>query len=515
MAERGMRLKLGGFVAGTLAVLAALVVLFGGAPNLLSNKAKYTVVFPEAPGIAQGTPIRKSGVRIGEVADLDLDPATGQVRVGIVVDRKFLPRRSENATISRGILNGDTTIDFLPRLADDGKPVPLREPYEQGTEIAGLPPVTARSILSQAQGVIPTAQQSLDRIVITFEKLEQLTPKLERTLDEITALAKAGREFVPELRRTNNKLQNLLGSDTPEVPVAFAAAPVVPGSAIPIVPRPADPRNDPNNLRALIAEARDFLRSLKPAVEDARGVLRRAEPEITATAKAARGTLDSARLAFENVNEVLSPDNRKQFGDLTRNLVVLSGNIIKLTTALGGLIDEAENTIKGLNARVVQFEPIINDIKAFTKPLGEKADRIITNADLTLDNLAKGVVEIRTITQGFGKADGSIGRLLSDPVFYNNLNDATASLARVLVRTERVMKDVEVFADKIARKPETLGAGGLVRPNSGLKESPTAPLPSYRPDWPPATPPRLGPGGGSSLLPPVQGYPPSGGGPRP
>src|SRR5262245_59365474 len=105
MAERGMRLKLGLFVAGTLVVLAGLVLFFGRAPELFSNKARYSILFPEAPGIGPGTPIRKSGVRIGEVSDLDLDAETGLVRVHIRVDRKFLPRKSEDATITKALFS--------------------------------------------------------------------------------------------------------------------------------------------------------------------------------------------------------------------------------------------------------------------------------------------------------------------------------------------------------------------------------------------------------------------------
>ena len=54
MAERGLRFKLGVFIAGTLAILAGLVVFFGRSPDLFSNKASYDLLFPEAPGIAPG-----------------------------------------------------------------------------------------------------------------------------------------------------------------------------------------------------------------------------------------------------------------------------------------------------------------------------------------------------------------------------------------------------------------------------------------------------------------------------
>ena len=46
-----------------------------------------------------------------------------------------------------------------------------------------------------------------------------------------------------------------------------------------------------------------------------------------------------------------------------------------------------------------------------------------------------------------------------------------------------------MFADKIARRPELLGVGGAVKGNSGLKESPLAPLPpSNVPAVPPVAP---------------------------
>jgi phospholipid/cholesterol/gamma-HCH transport system substrate-binding protein len=42
----------------------------------------------------------------------------------------------------------------------------------------------------------------------------------------------------------------------------------------------------------------------------------------------------------------------------------------------------------------------------------------------------------------------------------------------MLPRLDRILKDFEVFADKIARHPESLGVRGAVAPSSGLKESP-------------------------------------------
>jgi len=489
MSDRGVKVKLGGFVLVTLGILAGLVVAFGGAPSLFTAKSRYTLTFSEAPGVAVGTPIRKSGVRIGEVAAIDLDPETGQVFVRADVDRKYQPRRHEDAIIARGLLSGDTTIDFLPRVDDDGKPLPIAGTYEPGSDIAGLPPITARSLMSQAQGILPSTQQSLDRMVATFEKLERLAPKIERAVEEFTNLAKDGREFLPELRKTNRQIQEFIGSPEPDLGAAFVAvAPVIPGSAIPPQMMPPGAKRDATNLRALVGDARQFLRMLQPAVEDVRDAIRRNEPEVTATIKSARVTLDSAKQMFDGVNEVLSPENRKQFSELTKNLVSLSGNLVRLTVAIGGLLDEGEKTVRSLNARVTQSEGILNDLRAFTKPLGERSDRMVANLDFTLDQLAKSMQELRALTGGLGQGGGSLTKFFSDPMLYHNLNDAALSLARVMGRAERIAKDLEIFSDKIARKPESIGVGGALRPNSGLKDVPGAPLPSYRPDWPPAVP---------------------------
>jgi hypothetical protein len=41
----------------------------------------------------------------------------------------------------------------------------------------------------------------------------------------------------------------------------------------------------------------------------------------------------------------------------------------------------------------------------------------------------------------------------------------------MLPRLDRALRDVEIFADKLARHPNLLGIGGAVRPSSGVKET--------------------------------------------
>lgn len=492
MAERGLRLKLGAFLAGTLLILAGLVIFFGRAPDLFSNKASYTVLFPEAPGIGPGTPIRKSGVRIGDVDSLELDPQTGQVRIHIRVDRKFLPRTSEDATITKGLLSGDAAIDFLPRLPEEGLPPHPGEIYPPGSEIIGVPPITPRSLLTPASGVLASAQQSLDRIVKAFEKLERLErlgPKFETALDEFAALARDARAFIPDLKKTNEKFQNLLGSDVPNMPADLIAL---------------QPPQDQANVKALIRDLQELVRSIKPAVDDVRGMVKRLEPEV-------EGAVKSARQTFDGVNDVLTPENRRQFTELLKNINGVAVYVVKISTALTSLLDNAERTLKNIDIQVTSAGALIADVRAVTKPLAVKSESIVSSVTESAEQLSKTLAEVRTLLQTFGQGNGSLQKLLTDPMVYQNLDLAAGSLARVLSRAEKITRDLEVFADKIARRPELIGVGGAIRPSSGLKEAPNAGLPAYRPEWPPAIPastpswllPPTGPG-------PVQGFPPGG-----
>ena len=81
--------------------------------------------------------------------------------------------------------------------------------------------------------------------------------------------------------------------------------------------------------------------------------------------------------------------------------------------------------------------------------------------------------------QVFARSDGTVQRLLGDPSLYNNLNDSALMVTKILPRLDRVLRDVEIFADKLARHPELIGIGGAIRPSTGIKESPFAP-PHYR-----------------------------------
>jgi phospholipid/cholesterol/gamma-HCH transport system substrate-binding protein len=229
-------------------------------------------------------------------------------------------------------------------------------------------------------------------------------------------------------------------------------------------------------------------------------MVRKLEPDVT-------GAVQSARQVFENANEVLSPENRRQFSELLRNANGVAIYIVKISGALTTMLETAEKTIKNIDEQVTAAGTVVGDIRAVTKPLAVKSEALVNSVTESAEQLSKALAEVRVLLQAFGRGNGSLQKLLADPTVYQNLDDAAGSLARVMGRAEKISRDLEIFADKIARRPELIGVGGAFRPSSGLKDLPGAPLPAYRTDWPPAVPARQG-GGGNWSPPPVQGYPP-------
>src|SRR5579872_3812904 len=102
MSERVMRIWIGIFVAGSLLLLAWLIILFGSAPNIFKRTTPYVIAFTDAQGIGPGSPVRRSGVRIGEVRDVILDNNSDEVRVEVAIDRRYTVWQTDEAVVVTG-----------------------------------------------------------------------------------------------------------------------------------------------------------------------------------------------------------------------------------------------------------------------------------------------------------------------------------------------------------------------------------------------------------------------------
>ena len=112
MSERTMAFRVGVAVLGTILVAAVLVVTFGGMPSLLEKTYTVNVKFPSASGLTAGAPVKKSGIRIGEVTNIALVP-DDQVLVTLRISGKYTIRHDEVCRLRTSVL-GDAWVEFEP-----------------------------------------------------------------------------------------------------------------------------------------------------------------------------------------------------------------------------------------------------------------------------------------------------------------------------------------------------------------------------------------------------------------
>jgi phospholipid/cholesterol/gamma-HCH transport system substrate-binding protein len=86
------------------------------------NAIEVKALFPSATGVNVGTDVRVAGIKVGQVANVSLDPKTFQAEVTLALDPNVkIPDDSSAVVASEGILGG-TYMGLMP----GGSPTPLK-----------------------------------------------------------------------------------------------------------------------------------------------------------------------------------------------------------------------------------------------------------------------------------------------------------------------------------------------------------------------------------------------------
>jgi phospholipid/cholesterol/gamma-HCH transport system substrate-binding protein len=115
MDSQALKFRVGVTVLAAIVLLIALAALFGD-PSSFRPGYEIHVQLPDATGVQRGTPVRKSGVLIGRVTDLQLIEAG--VLVTLRIDQHVTLTRGETCTL-RSSLFGDAELAFVSRPTDE------------------------------------------------------------------------------------------------------------------------------------------------------------------------------------------------------------------------------------------------------------------------------------------------------------------------------------------------------------------------------------------------------------
>ncbi len=445
MNEQNMRFRIGVFVLSSVILLASLVMLFGHWPTVFKRPDRYTIIFQNAPGVEEGTPVRRSGVRIGQVQSIELDDATGRVRAIIDIDRPHPLYETDEAVLVHGILSGDTSIDFAPakKTAPDAEPARL----PPGAELVGGVQADVPTLLNQTSTMVPTAQEALVEIRTTLRRYEKVAPMVEDALKQYTELGKTLNAAGPDFRDTLKNVKDAV----PEVRALVKTA------------RELEP-----DLRRTNEEVQVAIRNWGRVGERVNVLLETNEAKLT-------DTVDRVNQAATRVVSLLSDENQKNINETLRNFNATSKNLDNLSRNFDDFLKEARQSAKQIDDTIKVTEQVMANLQKATKPIADRSEAVMKNLEELTDGLNKTLYDTRELLKIFSEGDGTFKRLLTDASLYNNVNDTVLLLNRTLPSIDLILHNIEVFSDKLARHPELIGLGGAVRPSSGLKDSPFAP----------------------------------------
>lgn len=161
----------------------------------------YTVIFSETVrGLTKGSAVQYSGIKVGDVVDLSLDPQDpGKVRARIRVDSTIPIHQDTRAKLVLTGITGTVVIalsggtpDSPPLIAKDGKdPVIVAIPSAISQLLANSDNLTTNltELVMNAKAILsPETAQSLNK---TLASLEQVANAMADQKDDVSALLKS------------------------------------------------------------------------------------------------------------------------------------------------------------------------------------------------------------------------------------------------------------------------------------------------------------------------------------
>ncbi|HEX2475235.1 MAG TPA: MlaD family protein [Lacipirellulaceae bacterium] len=419
MNERQMQFRVGVVMLATMIIGTILATLNGPIPRDLLpwgvHAYRIAIELPQAPGVGLNTPVRKNGLLIGRVSEIeDLDNGV-IVKVDIDGDRRLLTSHVPHVRTS---VLGDATIDFVSE--------PTAAPPQQLTDGARIPGV-----------VDPNPFDSI-------AKLGDLQDDVQQTMQ---ALARAGNEVADVAARVDEAF----GSETEE------------GRIKRLLDTTERAMLQLGNAAAAFNDILGENLLDEPATQVVPPANRRIPPATQGVPRTNQGAMPSTRIAASLANF--------QQPDQAEIVIQVPTTRDRLKQALNELPDAVRDfrvTMQELRVVLDSANKNFRDLEGFTQPLGQNGPRIVNSILETTEGLDRMVEELNVFSRALSSREGTLGQLIHDRQVYENLNRLIHNANQVVLqvnditlRLRPVVNDARIFMDKVAREPGRVVTGGL------------------------------------------------------
>ena len=197
-------IRVGALVTSAVIVLMVFVFFIGSEQKIFSRKNEYRVRLVDVSGLAEGNPVRLSGVTIGVVRDINLprDPKKPAVDITLMIDRKYAERirADSRARLKKlGLLAGDSYIDITPGS-------PRFDPLEPGSLIPAQRQTNVDQLISSGEDLV----DNLVQISYSMKNILGRVDRGEGLIGELTSTPETKQRITETLMATLNKTNAVL-----------------------------------------------------------------------------------------------------------------------------------------------------------------------------------------------------------------------------------------------------------------------------------------------------------------
>ncbi|HEX8412086.1 MAG TPA: MlaD family protein [Thermoanaerobaculia bacterium] len=192
-------IRVGLLVSVSLFILMVFLFFIGSEQKIFARKNEYEVRLANVTGLAEGNPVRMSGVTIGVIRDIQLpqDPKQKEVQIQLMVDRKFSERIRGDSRVrlkKLGLLTGDSYIDVSPG-------TPRFAMLEPGSVIPASRQADVEALISSGEDLVDNFVQ----ISYSLKNILQRIDRGEGLIGELTTAPETKQRLTDTVLTTLNK----------------------------------------------------------------------------------------------------------------------------------------------------------------------------------------------------------------------------------------------------------------------------------------------------------------------
>jgi phospholipid/cholesterol/gamma-HCH transport system substrate-binding protein len=279
METRSNHVLVGGVVLGMILAVVLFVVWLAQAAG--DQDKKYDVFFKGVEGLANGSVVTFSGVPVGQVESINLQPATPEfIRVRITTSHETPVPVGTTATIKGVGFTGVSQIQLDPPAPDPKHPRALAE--------ITCPDEGRKSVCPYGVPVIPTKPGAFGELLSSAPELIENVTALTARLTEL--LSDRNQNSIAAILENVQVVSRNLAARSPEIAATLADARVAikqTGDAVEQMGRLAGTTNDllQNDARPLIGDLRHSVQAAQTSMNNLDAAINDARPGLQAFSK--------------------------------------------------------------------------------------------------------------------------------------------------------------------------------------------------------------------------------------